>query len=75
MINLLIFTLTILADQLMQRVKISKDVNTSTSIQVSRLEEPQVVALKVTDRHAVLGCSALFEVEGFKFSNLVHTLS
>ena len=48
--------------------------NASASVQVSRLEEPKVVSFEVTHWHAVLGVSSLFEVEGLKFRNLIHSL-
>jgi hypothetical protein len=48
--------------------------DTSASVQVSRLQEPEVVALKVAHRHAILSGRALFEVKSLKFCNLIHSL-
>jgi hypothetical protein len=46
----------------------------SASVQVSRLQEPEVVALEVAHRHAILSGGALFEIESLKFCNLIHSL-
>lgn len=50
----------------MQRFEVSKHVNTSTSIQVSRLENPQIVAFKVAMRQRELGVCFPFKVESLK---------
>jgi hypothetical protein len=59
----------------MQRFEVSEYMNTSSSIQVSGLEEPQVVALEVAHGHAVLGGCPLLEVESLELGHLIHALS
>ena len=59
----------------MQGFEVSEYMNTSSSIQVSGLEEPQVVALEVAHGHAVLGGRPLLEVESLELGHLVNALS
>ena len=46
----------------------------STSVQMCGLEEPEIIAVKVTQRKAVLGCGTLIEIKGLEFGDFVHTL-
>ena len=44
--------------------------NTSTSVQVSRFKEPQIVAIEVTKRETVLSCSPFLKIECLELCNL-----
>lgn len=49
-----LLALAVLLNQSVQRVQISEDVDAAAPIQMGRLQDPQVEAVKVTQRHSVL---------------------
>ena len=60
----------VLLDQLVKGVEVAEDVDAAASVQVGRLEQPQVEGVKVAERHGELLVSPLLEVECLKFSDL-----
>lgn len=57
----------VLFNQLMQTLRISKNMNASTPVQVSWLQNPEVVAIKVAQRHRILLPQPFIEIESLKF--------
>ena len=60
----------VLLDQLVQGVQVTEDVNSAASVQVGRLEQPQVEGVKVAERHGELLVRPLLEVERLEFCYL-----
>lgn len=64
---LLFLAWTVLFDQLMQSVQIIEYVNSSSSIKMSWLQQPQVIAIKMAQRHRVPCRCSLLKIKSFKF--------
>jgi len=58
--------IAILFDQLVQSVKVSKHMDASATVQVRWLQKPEVVAVKVAQRHRVFLTQPFIEVEGLE---------
>ena len=64
--RLLLTTLTVLLDELVQSVKVVEDVDTSASVEMRGLQQPQVIRVEVAHRHRVPRGRPLLEVKRFK---------
>lgn len=64
--RLLLTTLTVLLDELVQSVKVVEDVDTSASVEMRWLQQPQVIRVEVAHRHRVSRRRPLFEIKRFK---------
>ena len=58
---------TVLLDQLVQRLQVSEDVDASPSIQMGRLQQPQIESVKVALGHRESRVLLLFEIECLHF--------
>ena len=65
-----LFTSAVLFDQFIQSFEVVEDVDSSPSIQVSWLEEPEVKRVKVAQRHRVLLIGVLLEVKRLELCDL-----
>jgi hypothetical protein len=58
----------------MQSVEVSEDMNSSTSVEMSRLEEPQVKTCKVAEWKTEFCCGSLLKIKCLKLSYLGRVL-
>ena len=63
----LFFSRAVLFDKLYKGVHISEHMDASPSIQVCRLQKPQVERIKVAHWHWISSMGSLFEVKGLEF--------
>ncbi len=66
----LLFTTAVLLDQLVKGLNVPEYMNTPSSVQVGRFKEPQVVGIKVAERHCKLLVRPFFKIERLKLSDL-----
>lgn len=67
-LDLLVLALAVLLDELVEGVEVAEDVDTSTTVQVSWLEKPEIKAIEVAKGKAVLSRRPLLKVESFELS-------
>ena len=60
----------VLFDEFVQSVEVVKHVDSSASVQMRWFYEPQIVRVKVAERHRILLRCSLLKVESFKLRNL-----
>jgi len=68
--DFLVLALAVLFDELVQRFKVSENMDPAPPVQVSGLQKPQVEPVEVAKGETILRCGALLEVEGLELCYL-----